>query len=85
MSEAILRHLDDGRVIVVKADDVIHVHDSLWQEVILGQGDASLGQATIADNVLSFGIDGHGCGRVSYRWTGFLPPAGIHVLERIHR
>jgi len=81
----------DGRAVVTHADDVIWVHDELWQQIAAGEGavvEVRAGAARLDGDLLSFGSPGEGLGRLSYRYLRhdretYPNSGGVHVLERI--
>lgn len=76
--------LVDGKSVVTEADDVIHVHEDLWQEIIDPDSDAhpALGHATFVGDVLSFGTSGEGLGRLDYVFVRHDVEARVRVFKR---
>lgn len=75
--------LVDGRAVVTEADEVIYVHEDLWQEVHRGEAAASPGGLELDGDVLSMGVPDQGLGRIQYRYERHDREKRWHILTRI--
>jgi hypothetical protein len=73
----------EGRNVVTEADELIYVHDDLWEEITSGRLAEAPGGPVLDGDVLSFGMPDEGIGRVQYRYVRHDPEAKWYVMTRI--
>lgn len=79
-SHAVTVELVDGKTVVTQADELIYVHDDLWQQLLSGD---LAPDCEMAGGVLSLGTAGQGLGRISYRHVRHDPENRWHVMTLI--
>lgn len=82
---AIIRRIDDVygvRAVVTHADPVIWIADELMDYARDPTRERITGDIEVDGDRISFGTDGEGLGRLTYRLVGRLEMAGFHVAKR---
>ncbi len=74
---------DNRRAVVIKADDTLWISYELLREALNPETPQVIGGLEVDGEIVRFGTEGEGLGRLTYRITGYADNRLYAVAERV--